>query len=244
MLAGSLSPSPDDDDHMDTGPTIGTATDSTFTFSLNDDNDEDDTTYFNDDIRSLTQWWINERCAPELLMYQADLVESLMEMMEAQAGIIESKSSDTPDSAFLVVLYQQEMERIKFIIRSYLRTRLAKIQRHTLHILREAEYRSRLSIDEIMFAEKYQELLAHHFQKFALEELPDYLQRLDDTTENLTMVSRPDLEDAVFCRIKEQIGVFQLESSDEAIEMRPNNIYFLRYNAIRRLMEDGKVDLV
>lgn len=41
-------------------------------------------TYFNDDVQALTQWWINERCAPELLPYQKELVLSLMEMLDAQ----------------------------------------------------------------------------------------------------------------------------------------------------------------
>lgn len=46
--------------------------------------DESQQTYDNDDCRSLTQWWINERFAPELLPYQGDFVANLMEMVEAQ----------------------------------------------------------------------------------------------------------------------------------------------------------------
>ncbi|KAJ3162834.1 GINS complex subunit [Geranomyces michiganensis] len=225
---------------------------SAFTFSLDDGgghlnpNDDDDLDgYFNDDIKSLTQCWINERCAPELLPYADDLVRGLMEMIEAQAANIEARRDGeamgpSPDAAFLAVLLQQEIERIKFLIRSYLRARLAKIQRHTQHILREELYRSRLSPEELAFAERFQELLTKHFKKSYLDDLPAFLQKLD----GVGMVSTPDLEDAVFCRVKEDIGGFQLESSDEILTMRTNNIYFLRYNAIRRLMEDGKVELI
>ncbi|KAI8591022.1 hypothetical protein BDZ88DRAFT_450703 [Geranomyces variabilis] len=209
--------------------------------------DDDNDGYFNDDIKSLTQCWINERCAPELLPYADDLVRGLMEMIEAQAANIEARreggegsGGPSPDAAFLAVLLQQEIERIKFLIRSYLRARLAKIQQHTQHILQEELYRNRLSFEELAFAERFQELLTKHFKRSYLDDLPAFLQKLDGAR----MVSTPELEDAVFCRIKEDIGGFQLESSDEILTMRTNNIYFLRYNAIRRLMEDGKVELI
>ncbi|TPX69018.1 hypothetical protein SpCBS45565_g02732 [Spizellomyces sp. 'palustris'] len=207
-------------------------------------NDSESATYFNDDVKALTQWWINERCAPEILPYQEHLVNNLLEMLNAQAENVEAQAPDTPDGAFLLVIYQQEMERIKFVIRSYLRTRLAKIQKYTLHFLQEEECRGRLSNEEVAFAEKFQELLERHFMKSCLEELPAFLQRLDDETDDISMVNRPELDDAVICRVKEDVGAFQLDDSDETTFMKANNIYILQYKAIRRLLEDNKVDLV
>ena len=52
---------------------------------LSQDTDIPDT-YHNDDCQALTKWWVNERFAPELLPYQADLVSGLMEMVEHQVG--------------------------------------------------------------------------------------------------------------------------------------------------------------
>ncbi|KND01198.1 DNA replication protein SLD5 [Spizellomyces punctatus DAOM BR117] len=206
--------------------------------------DGESTSYFNDDVKALTQSWINERCAPEILPYQEHLVNNLLEMLNAQAENVEAQEPNTPDGAFLLVIYQQEMERIKFVIRSYLRTRLAKIQKYTLHFLQEEEYRGRLSTDELAFAEKFQELLERHFMKSCLEELPAFLQRLDDEIGDISMVNRPELDDAVICRVKEDIGAFQLDDSDETTFMKANNVYILQYKAIRRLLEDNKVDLV
>ncbi|KAJ3015166.1 hypothetical protein HKX48_004747 [Thoreauomyces humboldtii] len=244
MLTSSAS---NTDMDVDTDPTT---LNDPFSFSLGDDDPSNG--YFNDDVKMLTQCWVNERFAPELLNYQDELVNSLMEMLEAQvrAEIVEEKSGDTPDAAFLVVLYQQEMERVKFIIRSYLRTRLSKfmaiqIQRHTLYYLREDDYRRRLSDEELAFAERFQELVERHLTKSCLGEgLEPWQQQLDDQNDETNMVSEPDLEDAVFCRINEDIGYFQLESSDETLMMSKDNIYILRYKSIRRMLEEGKVDLV
>ncbi|KAJ3033225.1 GINS complex subunit [Rhizophlyctis rosea] len=201
-------------------------------------------TYTNDDVQSLTKHWINERFAPELLPYQGVLVANLLEMVEAQTGNIETSRPDTPESAFMVVLYQQEMERIKYVIRSYLRTRLVKIQKHTLHLLRDEEYRSRMSPEELDFAERFNDLMDRHYYKSCLETLPTWLHRLDENINGVDMVSKPDLEDAVICRVKEDIGEFQLDDGGDTIVMRRGNIYLLRYKTIRALLEEDKVELI
>ncbi|KAJ3044443.1 GINS complex subunit [Rhizophlyctis rosea] len=184
-------------------------------------------TYHNDDLLSLTKWWINERFAPELLPYQGDLVSGLMEMVEHQIGNIETSNPNTPDGAFMVVLYQQEMERIKFVIRSYLRTRLLK--KYTPHLLQSEEYRSRMSPEELAFAEqnqhpkhlptRFNDLIEKHYFKSILDNLPQWLHRLDDNVNGIDMVRRPDLEDAVMCRVKEDIGEFQLDDGYDFVPM-------------------------
>ncbi|KAI9017812.1 hypothetical protein BC832DRAFT_589058 [Gaertneriomyces semiglobifer] len=204
----------------------------------------DVSTFYNDDIASLTQVWINERCAPEILPFEDALVSNLMEMLDAQAANVENVPPTAKDSAFLVVLYQQEMERIKFIIRSYLRTRLAKIQKHTRHYISISTYRERLSPQELAFAEKFQVLLDTHFEKSCVKELPPFLQKLDDQSTEPSMVSSPDIESAVICRVREDVGIFQLDDSTETIDIRKNNIYIMRYKTLRRLLEEGRVDLV
>ncbi|KAI9093104.1 hypothetical protein DFS34DRAFT_272852 [Phlyctochytrium arcticum] len=201
--------------------------------------------YFNDDVASLTTWWMNERCAPEILQYQDMLVSQLIEMLNAQTENIEpGRDDDDPDKAFLVVLYQQEMERIKFVIRGYLRTRLVKIQQHPLHLLRDESSRSRLSEEEIIFCEKFQEILEAHYTKSCLSDFPSFLKRLDDDAGDLHMVSKPDLDDSVIIRVQQSIGAFHLAYSKDTIEMNAGDQYILRYSAVKNLIEDGKVELV
>ncbi|RKO86464.1 hypothetical protein BDK51DRAFT_6509, partial [Blyttiomyces helicus] len=195
------------------------------------------------DVQRLTQSWVNERCAPELLPFEDELVSDLREMLEARVRVLDIESDDEPESpeaAFLVIIYQQEMERIKYVLRSYLRTRLDKIQRYTRHLLQDRTARSCLSQEELTFASKFQGLLDRHFMNSCLDSLPPGLQTLNEEA----MVSKPDLESAVICRVKEDIGQLQLEGTPESIDMQRNNIYLLRYNAIRALLGQGKVELL
>ncbi|KAJ3411538.1 GINS complex subunit [Chytridiales sp. JEL 0842] len=137
----------------------------------------------NTDVEALVQHWINERATPELLDYQGHVVESLIELLVAQTGNVESLNDESPDAAFIHLVYQQEMERIKFVIRSYVRVRLTKIERYTRFILSTPEMRNRLSPAELGFAERFQTLLDRHFMQSFMETLPPNLQRMDQETE-------------------------------------------------------------
>ena len=49
---------------------------------LSDSND----VYQNDDFLQLTQAWVNEKGAPEILNYEHHLVQNLLEMIETQVS--------------------------------------------------------------------------------------------------------------------------------------------------------------
>jgi hypothetical protein len=40
----------------------------------------------NKDVQQLTQYWMNERCTPEILEYQGQIIDSLMELLNAQVS--------------------------------------------------------------------------------------------------------------------------------------------------------------
>ncbi|KAJ2462963.1 GINS complex subunit [Coemansia sp. RSA 2337] len=72
---------------------------------------------------------------------------------------------------------------------------------------------------------KYVELDERHVRRSFLDQLPPHLRGLEDVTaEGLEMVSKPDLDAAVFCRVRATVGEFQFEP--------------------RNLLEDGKVELI
>ncbi|KAJ1828417.1 GINS complex subunit, partial [Coemansia sp. RSA 2703] len=75
--------------------------------------------------------------------------------------------------------------------------------------------------------------------------LPPHLRGLDEVGgEGLDMVSKPDLDSAVFCRVCRTVGEFQFEASEDPIVMKRNNIFITRYGVIRDLLENGKVELI
>ncbi|KAI9312896.1 hypothetical protein BX666DRAFT_782096 [Dichotomocladium elegans] len=197
-----------------------------------------------DTIADLTQAWINERCAPELLPYRRYLVEPLIKSVEDQTETVMDTMVVNPQHKFISMLYQNEIERIKFVIRSYLRTRLAKIERCTLEILRKPDYDAILSPQEIAYARRYKELMESHNHESFLHLLPTSQHKQDEKLIDLDMVVTANLEAPVFIRVKEQCGPVELDRNEEPMMLEKDDIYILRYNAIRTLLLAGKVDLV
>ncbi|TVY87128.1 DNA replication complex GINS protein, partial [Lachnellula willkommii] len=118
------------------------------------------------DLQALTRAWINERGAAELLPYaphppspplanpssypKDDLIERATNRIKAQIEKVEEMTGDMdPKTNFSLIIIQTEVERWKFIIRSILRARIAKIDKHTLYYLSTPELQTRLSETEI-----------------------------------------------------------------------------------------------
>lgn len=85
------------------------------------------------DLQCLTRAWINERTAPDLLPYPTDLITRSNEGIKRQIQVIEDMTgSMDPSKNFTLIILQTELERMKFLIRSFLRARIAKVH-NTLH---------------------------------------------------------------------------------------------------------------
>ncbi|ORE21715.1 Sld5-domain-containing protein [Rhizopus microsporus] len=81
-------------------------------------------------VKELIVVWMNERNSPEMLPYRNDLVDSLTKAVEHQSEkIFEQMEINTDtESRFIQMIQQTEIERIKYLLRSYLRTRLFKVK--------------------------------------------------------------------------------------------------------------------
>lgn len=58
------------------------------------------------------------------------------------------------DSRFIHMLLQTEIERIKYLLKSYLRTRLFKIEKFSLYLLRQENVGDILSANELEYARR------------------------------------------------------------------------------------------
>ncbi|PNY25217.1 DNA replication complex GINS protein SLD5, partial [Tolypocladium capitatum] len=135
------------------------------------------------DLQALTRRWVAERSAPELL--------------ERQVGKVEDMTGDMdPKTNFALIVIQTELERYKFLVRSYLR-----IDKHTLHSLSTQDLRARLSPVELAYATRHQALLHNHYRPSFLASFPPQLQNLNGTAGNVSMIDAPDLDTAVFVRM-------------------------------------------
>ncbi|KAK6438434.1 GINS complex subunit [Oleoguttula sp. CCFEE 5521] len=197
------------------------------------------------DLQALTRAWVNERSAPELLPYPADLIARVSGRLSAQILKIESlTSTNNPGLKSTLVIYQTELERVKFLLRSYLRARLAKIDAYPHHSL--ALPSSHLSPLETQYTTHHQSLLSTHYHTSFLSAFPASLQRLDDTTGGVSMVDRPDEDTAVFCRVLRDCGGVDVQGAEGTaqVELRRGDIWVLRWRDVRGRVEEGSVEMI
>ncbi|KAM0511332.1 hypothetical protein ACHAPE_009998 [Trichoderma viride] len=199
------------------------------------------------DLQALTRLWVAERSAPELLKWPADgLFERVNSKIKSQIEKIEDMTGDMdPKTNFALIVIQTELERYKFLVRSYLRTRIAKIDKYTLHYLSTEELRQRLSPTELAYATRHQALLHNHYLSSFLSSFPQRLQNLNDTAGNVSMIDSPDLDTAVFIRLLRDKDVFGRGTDvDSILPGAGGDILILRWSSAKDLVEYGDAELV
>ncbi|KAL6185709.1 hypothetical protein ACLB2K_041836 [Fragaria x ananassa] len=93
-----------------------------------------------------------------------------------------------------VSLYQMDLDRTQFLLRSYLRIRLQKIEKYIFHILATAELYNRLSKQEKAFAKTCLVDLEKHLEESVLLKLPNNYQSIfkqSMISEENDMVAKP-----------------------------------------------------
>lgn len=83
-----------------------------------------------DDLQKLKQAWVSERTAPELLPFVQEIVDRVMGRIRKQIEYIEINSMNmtaAPDAKLKLLIVETDLERVKFVLRGYLRARLLKV---------------------------------------------------------------------------------------------------------------------
>ncbi|KAL8845588.1 MAG: hypothetical protein Q9176_000224 [Flavoplaca citrina] len=198
------------------------------------------------DLQELTRAWVTERSAPELLPWPSELIERVLERIHQQIEVVEEQVGNVnPKTNFRLIVIQTELERFKFLVRSFLRTRMAKIDKYALYMLSTPTQTARLSASELQYANTHQTLLEAHYRSSFLTQFPTSLQRLDDTAGGISMVEQPDTDTAVFVRVLRDIEVpIVIEGTDTDFEMRRGDVYVVRWSAIREYVMNGDAELI
>nr|POE65348.1 dna replication complex gins protein sld5 [Quercus suber] len=226
------------------------------------------------DLQALTRAWVNERASPELLPHPSELVDRTMERIKRQIQSIEDMTGTMdPQANFTLVILQTELERLRYLLRSFLRARIAKvgldplpvpnheyakvvlastdtpdqIDKYPIHTrslaLSNPDFLSRL---EQQYLQSHQALLSSHYHASFLSSFPSQLQKLDDTQGGVSMIDHPDQESAVFCRVIKDAGTVEIyaDTGSSAVEMTRGDIWLLRWSSVKPAVERGDVELV
>ncbi|KAF5250056.1 hypothetical protein FANTH_4742 [Fusarium anthophilum] len=199
------------------------------------------------DLQALTRLWVAERSAPELLEWPTDgLFERVNARIKSQIEKVEDMTGDMdPKTNFALIVIQTELERYKFLVRSFLRARIAKIDKHTLHYLSTQELRDRMSPTEAAYATRHQALLHNHYLSSFLASFPQQLQNLNDTAGNISMIDSPDLDTAVFVRMLRDKDVYGKGTDDDiTLPAKNGDVLILRWSSAKHMVDVGDAELV
>ncbi|KAJ9284404.1 hypothetical protein DTO021C3_8049 [Paecilomyces variotii] len=192
------------------------------------------------DHQQLTRYWVAERAVSELLPWPAPLMDRMMERVRKQIEIIEDLAASSADPStsttnnptlnLKLSILQTDLSRTQYLIRSFLRQRLSKLTKYSMHYLllisppRDSQQQqqstqsttaqpedsipdpstaidtSPLSRQEAAFIHAHQNLLAEHYGLSFMASFPPRLRRLDDNAGGTSMVQAPDTKEIVFVR--------------------------------------------
>lgn len=186
---------------------------------------------------------MNERFAPELLPHRDDLVRRVRQSVDEQQDVIAQLSQD---DALNRMIYETELERVNYLLRSYLRTRIFKIQSQALHLARDPEAQANLSEPEAAFATKYAALYQRHIDREAwslvdTSRLPEALKTITSIKQ---LVTPPDVNAVhVFCKALRDVEAFALPGSTDMVDLQRDTVTLLPYAPLRPFLEKGWIEL-
>ncbi|XP_029459617.1 DNA replication complex GINS protein SLD5 isoform X1 [Rhinatrema bivittatum] len=197
-------------------------------------------------IRRLEEAWLNEKFAPNLLENKSEVVECVIEQLgHMEENLLRAKKGDLK-----VSIHRMEIERIRYMLSSYLRCRLLKIEKFFPHVVEKEKSRangdpSDLSPEEFAFAKEYMANIENHLKSVALKHMPPNLQAMD----LLKSVPQPNLDSFVFLRVKErQENILVEPETDEqreyAIDLEEGSQHLIRYRTVAPLVASGAVQLI
>lgn len=199
------------------------------------------------DATLLKQATINEKVAPELLDYDAPLVASIEAQIEHQEGVI-TDYRENPQMELPRLMYSYELKRVRYLLQSYHRTRLTKIEKFILHILEKEEVLNRLSDKEKAYAQDYFMLYGRHQKETILNLMPEGFKDIAKQSAGSVwgdMIPVPDQDKHVFCRVLADRGYVEMNNAGtETAAFSKDDLYVARYDPIHTLLKEGWVHLI
>eukprot|EP00300_Choanocystis_sp_HF-7_P000348 c10286_g1_i2.p1 GENE.c10286_g1_i2~~c10286_g1_i2.p1 ORF type:complete len:194 (+),score=34.28 c10286_g1_i2:61-642(+) len=188
-------------------------------------------------IESLTSAVLNEKFCPEILPYEDEIVSDAKAQILEQEGVIAGLSDQ-----FAIVLHKMDLDRVQYLLRTYLRVRMFKIETYVQLIAENDNQNlnvSYLSKPELKFAQQLQKAKETHINTSFLSALPDIHRALNKPG----MVPKPDLNSYVFALANSDIGQFRVDDNDTFL-ISKGDIYLICYASIRDLVRTKQMQLI
>jgi len=140
-----------------------------------------------------------------------------------------------------------EANRIRYIVTSYLRCRLQKIEKYVYHLVSDEKQRKedglemKLSPEETRFANEYETHLNEYFQAVALQQMPSNSTRKLETEK---LATKPNLEHYVFLRMQRKVNDVMVpnladDTREIEVDLELDSQHIMPYKIASSLIRDG-----
>ncbi|KAI5122426.1 hypothetical protein M0805_002975 [Coniferiporia weirii] len=199
------------------------------------------------DVQRLARAWQDERHAPDILPAQDALLGRVLDAIRRQtsdANALRAADALSEEDHYMTMLVQTEVERVKFVVRSYVRTRLFKIEKYAAYITSTPDVQTRLTEAELRHAQRYATLLVSQFRTTVLGHLPETQQGLDDDVLTMpSMITEPSKDKPVFFHALTALDHLAL-ADGSTLDIPRGSIYLMPYRVVEQHLLRGEVELV
>lgn len=200
--------------------------------------------------RRLIQVVTNETIAPEVLPYETDVAEAIVDQVQFMSENLQRLRPKL--DRFCVEQHQMELERFAFVLRKYYRTRLEKIERNAKDLVKrlnepdgkEAMMRL-LSAAELKYLDRYVTSIDQHLENTVLSKVPAIVRNFKLTDIASDQKTQFDCN-YVFVKavVPTTVTVDDPVVGQEVVSMEKGSQHFLPYSAVRDHLTSGSKDLL
>ena len=170
---------------------------------------------------SLVTIWRNEKLSQTLLPYEESIINEVISQIEKKEEEINNKKMDKNVKYYIEI----DIQRIKFIIKDYLRIRLMKIEKYLFFLLKNNKI-DILSQNEIKFAAELMDIKAAYFMQ-GLKKMNslanNFFQFTDKTKSRVEKMQT--ISDAMITKPDDNDYVVVQNISNSAIDINIKDIY-------------------
>ncbi|KAF6254114.1 hypothetical protein COO60DRAFT_1703476 [Scenedesmus sp. NREL 46B-D3] len=181
------------------------------------------------DFELLKRALLNERMAPEILQYKEELVERVKAGLKRQEVELDGMEGQR-DYELVRQVLSYERDRVRFLLKAYLRARLEKIEQYAGSMLDTASLRVRLSQQERAYASAFFVAMGRHLKDSVLKELPANYQSLVKRYEGKY----------VFAQVLDDCGQVPDGPDGQTAELRRGDTMAIKYTTVKALVRQAR----
>lgn len=191
---------------------------------------------------------VNETIAPEVLPFEEAVVDCIVDQVQYMQDNL--KKIGPKLGSFCMEQHQMELERFRFVINKYYRTRLEKIEKNAANLVKmvknDRDLASKVLSDlELRFLDKFVSSIDEHLNNALLQRLPVNMRSflLEDVAKNEKLENNAHY---VFVKALDKVTVVVDDpvTGREAVDMEKGAQHFLPYSAVKPLLMDSTQKLV